>query len=139
MENKKALLSTIWIFVTLNYLYYDLIGLMDSSLLKQYLTGSIDGIEINEQFLLYASFLMEIPIAMVLLSRVLKKNLNCWFNITTGSIKTLVMIATLFIGTTTSYYMFFACIEIATTLYIVWFAINWLKEKEPLLMQLTEN
>jgi len=112
---------------------------MDSSLLKQYLTGSIDGIEINEQFLLYASFLMEIPIAMVLLSRVLKKNLNCWFNITTGSIKTLVMIATLFIGTTTSYYMFFAIIEIATTLYIVWFAINWLKEKEPLLMQLTEN
>jgi hypothetical protein len=139
MENKKAFLSTIWIFVTLNYLYCDLIGLMDSTLLKQYLSGSIDGIDINEQFLLYASFLMELPIAMVLLSKILKKKLNCWFNITAGSIKTLVMIATLFIGTTTSYYMFFACIEITTTIFIVGFAINWLNEKEPLLVPLTHN
>jgi hypothetical protein len=139
MENKKAFLSTIWIFVTLNYLYCDLIGLMDSTLLKQYLSGSIDGIDINEQFLLYASFLMELPIAMVLLSKILKKKLNCWFNITAGSIKTLVMIATLFIGTTTSYYMFFACIEITTTIFIVGFAINWLNEKEPLLVPLTQN
>ena len=112
---------------------------MDSTLLKQYLSGSIDGIDINEQFLLYASFLMELPIAMVLLSKILKKKLNCWFNITAGSIKTLVMIATLFIGTTTSYYMFFACIEITTTIFIVGFAINWLNEKEPLLVPLTHN
>jgi hypothetical protein len=138
MENKKAFLSTIWIFVTLNYLYCDLIGLMDSSLLKQYLTGSIDGIEINELFLFYASILMEIPIAMVLLSKILPKKLNCWFNIAAGSIKTIVMIATLFVGTPTIYYMFFACIEISTTIFIVGFAINWLNEKDSIITPQTQ-
>jgi hypothetical protein len=130
MENKKQLLSTIWIFVTLNYLYCDLIGLMDSSLLKQYLTGNVEGLVINEAFLLYAGILMEIPIAMVLLSKVLSKNSNCWANIIAGSIKTVVMVITLFVGSVTKYYLFFAAIEISTTVFIVWYAIVWLREKE---------
>ncbi|MDA9774561.1 DUF6326 family protein [Saprospiraceae bacterium] len=129
MKSKKELLSTLWIFVTLNYLYCDLIGLMDSSLLSQYLTGSVEGLEINEQFLLYAGILMEIPIAMVLLSRILTKKANCWANIFAGSIKTIAMVATLFIGTSTLYYLFFAVIEITTTVFIVAYATQWLRQK----------
>lgn len=122
----------LWVFVTLNYLYCDLMGLMDSSLLKQYLTGNVEGLVINERFLLYAAFLMEIPIVMVLLSKTLPKKANCWANIISGAIKTLAMVATLFIGTTTEYYLFFALIEITTTLFIVSYAINWLMQKEEL-------
>jgi len=129
MQNKKDFLSTVWVFVTLNYLYCDLIGLMDSSLLKQYLTGNIEGFKIDESFLLYAGILMEIPIAMVVLSKILQKNTNCWANIIAGSIKTIVMIITLFVGSFTKYYLFFACMEISTTIFIVWFAIEWLKQK----------
>lgn len=129
MNNKKELLSVLWIFVTLNYLYCDLIGLMDSSLLKQYLSGNVEGLDINESFLLYAGLLMEIPIAMVLLSRILKKKANCWSNIFAGSIKTMAMVATLFVGDTTDYYLFFAVIEIATTIFIVGYAIQWLRQK----------
>lgn len=130
MENKRDVLSTLWIFVTLNYLYCDLIGLMDSSLLKQYLTGNVEGLVINENFLLYAGILMEVPIAMVLLSKTLAKNLNCWTNIIAGNIKTMVMLATLFIGSFTKYYFFFAVIEIATTVFIIWYAVKWLRQKE---------
>lgn len=130
MENKRDVLSTLWIFVTLNYLYCDLIGLMDSSLLKQYLTGNVEGLVINEIFLLYAGILMEVPIAMVLLSKTLAKNLNCWTNIIAGNIKTMVMLATLFIGSFTKYYFFFAVIEIATTVFIIWYAVKWLRQKE---------
>lgn len=133
MKNKKDLLSVLWIFVTLNYLYCDLIGLMDSNLLKQYLTGNVEGMVINEIFLLYAGILMELPIAMVLLSKVLNKRLNCWFNIIAASIKTIVMVLTLFIGSVTKYYLFFACIEIATTIFILLFTIHWLKQKEEVL------
>ena len=132
MKNKSDFLSTLWIFVTLNYLYCDLIGLMDSSLLKQYLTGSVEGMTINENFLLYAGILMEVPIAMVLLSKILPKNVNCWGNIIASSIKTVVMIATLFMGSITKYYSLFAVIEIATTIYIVGYSLNWLKQKEEL-------
>lgn len=130
MENKRDVLSTLWIFVTLNYLYCDLIGLMDSNLLKQYLTGNVEGLVINENFLLYAGILMEVPIAMVLLSKTLAKNLNCWTNIIAGNIKTMVMLATLFIGSFTKYYFFFAVIEIATTVFIIWYAVKWLRQKE---------
>ena len=132
MKNKRDFLSVLWVFVTLNYLYCDLIGLMDSSLLKQYLTGTVEGMTIDKNFLLYAGILMEIPIAMVLLSKILTQKANCWTNIIASSIKTVVMITTLFIGSITKYYLFFAIIEIATTIYIVGFSLKWLKQKEEL-------
>ena len=126
MKNSKDILSTLWVFVTLNYLYCDLIGLMDSSMLKGYLNGNIEGWIINESFLLYAGLLMEVPIAMVLLSKILPRKSNCWANIIAGSIKTTVMIATLFMGSPAKYYLFFAAIEIATTVFIVLYAWRWL-------------
>ncbi len=125
--DKKTLLSILWVFVTLNYLYCDLIGLMDATFLKQYLTGHVEGMEINQKFLLAAAVLMEIPIAMVLFSKILPEKPNAWANIVAGSIKTIVMIMTLFIGKPTIYYSFFAIIEISTTIFIVYYAINWLK------------
>ena len=122
----KVLLSTLWIFVMFNYVYADIMGLMDPGLLNQFLTGTINGINLTQSFLFWAAVLMEIPIAMVLLSRVLKYRTNRLANIAAGSIKTLVMIASMFVGSgPTLYYMFFGSIEIVTTAYIVWYAWNW--------------
>ncbi len=126
--DRKVQLSSLWIFVTFNYLYCDLIGLMDASLLRQYLTGKIEGLEINERFLLYAAILIEIPISMVLLSRVLPDKPNAWANIFAAFIKTVVMIVTLFMGKPTEYYWFFACIEILTTIVIFVLAVRWLRK-----------
>jgi hypothetical protein len=69
--DRKLLLSTLWIFAILNYLYCDIMGIMDVNLLKQYLTGNVNGMEMNENFLLAAAIQMEIPIAMILLSRII--------------------------------------------------------------------
>ena len=118
-------LSTLWIFVTLNYLYCDVIGLMDSTILNQYLTGNVDGLELTQEFLFWGAILMEIPIAMILLSRLLPQPSNRWANMIAAAIKTVAMIATLFLGVPTGYYMFFAIIEIGTTAYIIWYAFNW--------------
>ena len=124
--DRKVILSTLWIFVMFNYLYCDLMGLMDPTLLSQFIEGNIDGIVINEKFLLGAALLMEIPIAMVLLSRVLPYKTNRWANITAAAIKSLVMIATMFMGSgPTLYYLFFGMIEIACTLFIIWYAWQW--------------
>ena len=123
-KNKKVILSTLWIFATLNYLYCDVLGLMDSVLLNQYLAGEVNGMTVDQNFLLAGAILMEIPIAMVLLSLILKYKANRWANIIAGSIKTIVMIATMFVGPTL-YYIFFGTIEIATTIFIVWYAWNW--------------
>ena len=129
-NDKMVILSTLWIFVTLNYLYCDVVGLMDAGLLSQYLTGTVNGIEMNENFLLSGAMLMEIPIVMVILSRVLKYRANRWANIAAGSIKTVIMVLTMFVATPKSYYLFFGSIEIVTTLVIVWYAWNWTRREE---------
>ncbi len=131
IKNNRTFFSTLWIFVTFNYLYCDLIGLMDAHLLKQYLAGVVEGIQINERFLLYAGILMEIPIAMILLSQVLSQRINAMANMVAAFIKTAVMLLTLFIGTFTSYYFFFAVVEISTTVFIFYRAFLWLRKTQP--------
>ena len=121
----KSKLSTLWIFAALNYLYCDVISLMDPELLPLYLRGNINGLELTPGFLLGAAILIEIPISMVLLSRVLRYRANRWANIAAATIMTAVQSATLFIGVPAPYYLFFSVIEIATTVLIVWFAWNW--------------
>ena len=108
LTDRKVILSTLWIFAMFNYAYCDILGLMDSSLLKQYLTGTVDGLELTESFLFMGAILMEIPIAMILLSRILNYQANRWANISAASIKTVAMIMTMFVGTPSLYYSFFS-------------------------------
>ena len=121
----KARLSMLWLFATLNYLYCDVVTVMDPQKLKQFFAGTVGGMEITQGFLLGAGILVEIPIAMVLLSRVLKYRLNRWTNIVAGFIMTVVQILTLFSSSPSIYYIFFSLIEIASTSLIVWYAWKW--------------
>lgn len=126
-KDKRVILSTLWIFVTLNYLYCDVLSLMSPEMLSSLInTGGVGGINMNETTLLVAGIIMEIPIAMVLLSKVLKYKANRLANIIAGTIKTIIMIGTLLMGAS-YHYMFFAIIEIATSLFIIWYAWTWKK------------
>jgi hypothetical protein len=125
MRNPGVTLSTLWIFVMFNYLYCDLLGLMDSGSLKQYLTGHVNGLDVTQGFLLGAAVLMEIPIAMIVLSRVLKPRTNRRANIAAGAFMTLVQIGSLFVGSLTVFYAFFSVIEVACTSFVVWCAWQW--------------
>jgi len=123
--NKKALFSTLWIFAVLNYLYCDVASLMDSELLKQYLSGTVGGMEISQGFLLAAGVLMEVSISMVLLSKILPYRANRWANIIAGVFTTVIQTLTLFAGAPSMYYLFFSIIEIGCTAFITWYAWNW--------------
>jgi Family of unknown function (DUF6326) len=119
-------LSLLWAFATLNYLYCDLLGLLDPGLLRQYLSGTVNGLQITQGFLLGSAFLMEIPIAMVVLSHVLARAASRWTNVAAGTVMTLVQIGSLFLAPpVTVYYAFFSAVEIACTASIVWFAWRW--------------
>ena len=117
MKDKKVMLSTLWLFAMLNYTYGDVVTLMDP--VKH---GSI---QLTQGFLLGASIFQEIPIAMVLLSRILKYRANRWANIIAGTIMTVALIVTLFVAVPTLHYVFFSIIEIACTAFIVWYAWRW--------------
>jgi len=123
--------STLWIFVMFNYLYADVFGLMDSSTLKQLLSGTVGSTRITPAFLFGGALLMEIPIAMVVLSRVLEYRANRWANIVAGVLKTVAVLASMFVTKPASYYVFFGCIEIACTALIVFLAWRWTADASP--------
>jgi len=126
LHDRAVLLSTLWIFVTINYLYCDLIGMMDPGIFQGLMTGHAAGsIPITQGFLLGAAALMEIPMAMIVLSRVLAYRLNRTGNLVAGSFMTIVQAASLFVGTPAPYYLMYSAIEMACTLGIVWCAVRW--------------
>jgi hypothetical protein len=126
-DDRRTILSTLWIFVTLNYLYCDVMTLMDPPILKQYVSGTVNGMSINGNFLLGAAILMEIPIGMVILSRLLRYKANRWANIIAALIMTIVQMLTMFMGMPAPYYLFCGTIEILTTAFIAWYAWKWVE------------
>jgi hypothetical protein len=131
MVDRKAALSTLWIFVMFNFLYADVVALFDV-VYNGESNANRGSIQFTPGTLLGVSVLMEIPMAMVILSRVLKYRANRWTNIVAGTAYTAVTLIAQFIlpisnGTATTYYLFFGAIEILSTLLIVWHAWKWPK------------
>ena len=124
IKDRKMRLSTLWIFATLNYIYADVFGLFFLPGAQKETATMAPGAVVG------FAVLMETAIAMVLLSRVLKYGANRWANILAAVIHTLSVVATLFGATPPApYYLFFATIEIACTLFITWYAWTWTRAK----------
>jgi hypothetical protein len=116
VQDARVRLSTLWVFMLFNFLYADVMALFDPGLSSP----------MTQQSLLAASVLMEIPIAMVLLSRVLKYRPNRLANVIAGAFMAVVQIGSLFVGSgPTLYYVFFSAIEVPCLLFIVWTAWRW--------------
>jgi hypothetical protein len=120
MKDRKVILSTLWIFVMLNYVYGDLAMMIFNPATYQKIA-----MRMTEGLVLGAAALMEVAIAMVLLSRILKYRANRWANIITGTVFTAFAALTLFGGKPPAFYVFLSTIEIACTLFIVWYAWTW--------------
>jgi hypothetical protein len=128
MHDTKERLSLFWIFVLLNYLYADVVALFA-------IVGSpnlVDAPHLPRWALLGSAVLMEIPIAMIVASRLLPFRANRLANIIAGAILTLINGGLTFIpplvGARTPAlpeYLFFATIETVCTSVIVWQAWTW--------------
>lgn len=115
--DRKMILSTLWIFAVLNYLYADVFSLY-------FLPGAqAETMKNSAGAVVGFAVLMETAIAMVLLSRVLKYRVNRWANIIDGVLHTAAVAWSL--SGMPPYYIFYAAIEIACTLFIIWYAWTW--------------
>ena len=114
-SDRRVRLQTLWTFATLNYVYADVVTLFDKTIVTS----------LSQTALLGAAILVETAIAMVLLTRVLKQKANRWANIIVGAINTIAVLASLLVATPAPYYVFFAAIEISTTIVIMWYAWTW--------------
>jgi hypothetical protein len=121
IKNRQMLLSTLWIFAMLNYIYADVFTLFFSQDARSAAATMTAGA------VLAFAVLMETAIAMVFLSRLLNYGANRWANIIVAAIHTLSVLFSLFAGTPAPFYVFFAVVEIVCTLGIIWYAWTWPK------------
>ena len=116
-QDTRVTLSTLWVFVMFNMLAADILSFMLTGLQEQ--AGAI---QVTQGFMLVAAILMEIPIAMIVLSRMLAYRANRWANIIAAVITTVFVIGG---GSTTLHYLFIGTVEVLSMLLIIWLAYKW--------------
>lgn len=115
-------LSTLWIFIMFNMVFADILSFMYPGFLSEVMAGHAGGVQITPSFLLIAAILAEVPIAMIVLSRMLKHRANRRANI----VASVITIAYVGGGSATSPHgLFFSIVEIGCALVIIWSAWMW--------------
>jgi hypothetical protein len=119
----KEKFSTLWIVVMINVAMADIFGFM-MDLMEGTITPTI---QIPEVGMLIFAIIIEIPIVMIFLSRILTYRVNRLANI----IAAVVTIAFVIIGGSDNLvYVFFATIECVCMLLIIWSAWNWTNQED---------
>ncbi len=120
--NTKVLLSTLWIVVMINMLKADILSL--------YIPGATDEVAKTSAatgtpiplLMLGGAIMMEISIAMIILSRVLSFKVNRWVNIIVSLITIVFVVGG---GVSYPHYLFIAAVEVICLLLVIWFAWKW--------------
>ena len=113
----KAKLSTLWVFLLFNIIFRDLHELAKPEYLEELMNG-----QVSEVMVLLAGFVIEVPIAMVVFSRLLPYAANRWANIVAAA---LVLSLAIAYGTTDLDDVFFLIVESAALLFVIWSAWRW--------------
>lgn len=121
----KVKLSILWVIVMFNMLFADVLTLYIPENLEEIITRSTP-IQITEGLMLVMAIIIEIPILMIFLSRVLKYKANRWTNIIASVITIVFVVGG---GSLTLHYIFFATIEVVCLSLIVWYAWKWSKHE----------
>ena len=79
--NVKIIIAALWIAVMFIYVYADIKTLFQPEIPEQIISGIVGGMTISQGFLFAAAILMSIPTIMIILSLILRPNINRWVNI----------------------------------------------------------
>ncbi len=116
--NIREKISLLWIVVMMNMIFADIFSFMLPGFLNEIMTGNTP-IKITQGTMLIFALILEIPIAMIFLSRVLDHKANRWANIVASIITIIFVIGG---GSLTLHYIFFAAIEVLILLLIIIYA-----------------
>lgn len=125
--NIKIKLSALWIAVMFCYVYGDYFILFVPGHIKDMMDGNSGVGNTSPVSILSFALMMTFPILMIVLSLVLKPQINRWANISVGIIFTLIMALIVFTskGKWMLFYIYLGCVEIILTSLIVWLAWKW--------------
>jgi hypothetical protein len=119
MEDRGRL-SALWVFVMFNMLAADVISFLDGNLLAQLLTGYAGEVRITSTFQLAAAIMIEIPIAMIVLSRSLPSRWNRIANPVAALATAAFVVGG---GSASPHYVFFAAAELGALAVITWLVL----------------
>lgn len=115
--NPKALLSTLWIVVLFNILFRDIHELLNPNYFV-----NLEQLNVSQGQLILYALILEIPILMVLLSRVLPLKVNQWANGIAAALMTGGMLMTIVGGDSDD--IFFGAANTLVLIYILYVAIK---------------
>ncbi|MEM7133923.1 MAG: DUF6326 family protein [Chloroflexota bacterium] len=121
----RTTISTLWIVVMFNMIFADILGFVMPGVLEQIINGET-GFDITQELLLVFAVLLEIPIAMIFLSRVLNRRATQWLNTIAALVTTIFIIGG---GSLYLHYIFFASVEVICMVAIVWHVWTWPEEE----------
>lgn len=111
-------ISILWIVVMINMIFVDILSFMLPGFLNDIMIGN-SPFKITQEIMLVFALILEIPIAMIFLSRVLKSRSNRWANIVASAITIIFIIGG---GSLTLHYIFFGIVEVVILLIIIKYA-----------------
>jgi len=114
--NLGTRLSTLWVVVMFNMVFADILTFITPGKLQDLWAGQA-GVHVTPGLLLVFALLLEIPIAMIFVSRILKRGPNRWTNTVAAVITTAFVVGG---GSLNLHYVFFATVEVACMALIVW-------------------
>ncbi len=126
MDPMLRLLSKLWVFLSLNYIFCDVLSNMEMSVLQMLLKGNVGGIPMTEGMLLFAGISLEIPFLMVILTTVLPYKANRITNMSAAFLMIIYQFGSFFFGSdVTLHYTFFSAVEILGNLAVLILALRW--------------
>jgi hypothetical protein len=123
---RRALLSALWIFVLLNFIFRDLHEIVKDDFLADALNGIYDGREVTEAMFLLGGIIVEVPIAMMLIAWTLPIRVNRWANVVVAPLFGLILIGSA--GDLDDYFHFGLMLVALGA--IVWKAWSWERPAE---------
>jgi hypothetical protein len=118
----RVRLSTLWIVILLNMIYADILSFLNADFLQGLLTGHAENVRITQTLLVASAVVVEIPILMVLLSRVLPPAPNRWVNLVAVPLTAAFVIGG---GSTRPHYLVLAGVELVCLGLIAGQAWRW--------------
>lgn len=126
VQDRRVTLSILWVFVMFCIAYADIIGFIEPGTLENIINGNT-GFVLTPALILIFSLFQAIPIAMILVSRWFRRDVNRWSNIV-ASVLTLLYVLGGGNWESVSYPVF-AALEVVAMLGIIWLAWTWRNEE----------
>ncbi len=120
---KRAKLSSLWVFVFLNMIFRDLHEFGRAGFLEEVMTGVVTGVQITDGLMLIGGIMIAIPLLMIPLIQFLNFMANRLANLVMGVLQIVSVIVVNRAPDLDD--MFFAVIELVALLLILRLAWNW--------------